>query len=167
MIEHISSFLLRLNDLPYNLLFALIGALVSAAAVNVYRHRVHLADKLFVEFRNTKRELPQPLDSTSLEKRLKVLWDISPNLAILDGWSQIEAALRDRAVTPEESRWDESSDPVEVARSMLNLSNEMIATLSQLRQVRNQIAHHPERPPAQEQKGLLTDFIRVFVAIRG
>lgn len=86
-------------------------------------------------------DLPVATDWESLKKRLDVLAQISPRLAILDGWQLIEWSILNRASAVKGIDAIRASDVIAIAQSLPGIRDSTIARLKHIRKFRNLVAH--------------------------
>lgn len=89
-------------------------------------------------------DVPDARDITSLQKRVDALANISPRLAILDGWTLISRAILQRAKQTPNQEFDASQNLVHIAGKIPGISQDTIVRLDQLRKARNLVAHGAE-----------------------
>lgn len=92
--------------------------------------------------------------AVEIEERLKFLACMSPRLAIIEAWSQIEFALgqyaaAQRLVTPEEKTRANIAYH-EVAKDVLNADEALLKRYHDLRQLRNKAVHDHEYEPSPD-----------------
>ncbi|AEG91358.1 hypothetical protein [Ramlibacter tataouinensis] len=129
------------------LLSAVVGALaaVFASIVKVRLAKRRLEDgDLKYEIKGRAINVPVAKDLTSLERRVSSLMDISPRLAVLDGWGLVTRAILQRARLSRDSKFDASQNVLQIARDIPEISEETIERLSRLRVARNLVAHGAE-----------------------
>jgi hypothetical protein len=92
--------------------------------------------------------------ATEVEEKLKFLAQMSPRLAIIEAWSQIEFALgqyasAQRLVTPEENVRANVAYH-EVAKQVLGADEELFKRYHDLRQLRNKAVHDHGYEPSSD-----------------
>lgn len=86
-------------------------------------------------------EVPSAKDWASLQQRLSALHQISPTLAVLDGWTLVEAAIKSRQQKFGAFGQDSYQDPLTALSILPNMSDDLKEEISKLRRVRNLVAH--------------------------
>lgn len=116
--------------------------------------------KFEIEGRKTV-DVPVAKDLSSLQGRVKALAEISPRLAILDGWLLVETAVLRRARVTSDATFDPSQNILQIARVIPGITPETIANLEKLRRSRNLVAHSA----GEVQDGALTEAVDLIVPI--
>jgi hypothetical protein len=86
-------------------------------------------------------DLPVATNWETLKKRLEVLSGISPRIAVLEGWSMIEASILDRASSIKGNDAVRAGDVIVIARSLPDVMPATIDKLERIRKFRNLVAH--------------------------
>lgn len=103
----------------------------------------------FVWIRHGKRiKLPKPTDYASLTRRLEMLSQIAPIMAIIDGWQIIEATILARARKPRRTEAS-SRELIDIVQTFPGVSTSTVDRLKQISEVHNYVAYDvgpkPER----------------------
>jgi hypothetical protein len=95
-------------------------------------------------------DVPAAKDWSSLKERLAALQRISPTLAVLDGWALVCSAISERGSEQLGTRFDPDQDPMKTLTQLPNVSEDLIAQVRHIREIRNMVAHAKLKPDHPE-----------------
>jgi hypothetical protein len=121
---------------------ALVARVVSLRIARFLRHRATAVDlKLKTEGSSVQVSVPVVTNNWGLlERSIGALSILSPALAIVQGWTFVEAAIRNRGKSLGVTEADDM-DAISLAKSMGKLSGNTIDRLNKLNHFRNVLVH--------------------------
>jgi hypothetical protein len=120
---------------------AMFIAFVCSRVVRSYVKRRQRTVDVRLERNGVEVDLPAATSWESLKMRLEVLSEISPRVAVLEGWTMIEASILNRASSIADNDAVRASDVIAIAQSLPGVQPATIDRLKRIRKFRNMVAH--------------------------
>lgn len=123
-------------------ILAVASNFVNSGAKSYICHR-EKSQALILKKNGTGMNLPSVKDLGSLRSTMDALVDVSPRLVVLYGWNLAGPTIIDRLSVTNETVLSTVPDIVALAANLLDIEEDALRRLNELREFRNLVAHSP------------------------